>query len=303
MDQTTTTRPATSDSGRIALAFSLLVIAAIAMGAGAIFVRLADVGPFASAFWRTFLSLPILWLWMHFETAAHPDKPPPIDRSVWICGVVFAADLFFWHLSLLSTTVANATFLSTTAPIWVALGAWLLLKETITAGALVGLALCMLGGIALIGQSYSFAPERLLGDFYGVITGVFFGGIMLAVRAARRRFRTGRLSFYSTAITAAIMLGVTLALEPVLLPQSWQGVAALLALALISQVGGQGLLSIALGTLPATFTSLVIFIEAIAAAALGWVILGEALGVLQLLGGVLILLGIYVARPRRQANS
>ena len=82
------------------------------------------------------------------------------------------------------------------------------------------------------------------------------------------------------------------------MPQSLNGALVLLALALVSQVGGQGLLAIALGTLPATFSSLVIFLEAVAAAALAWVVLGEALGVLQMLGGLLILAGIYMARPR-----
>jgi len=66
----------------------------------------------------------------------------------------------------------------------------------------------------------------------------------------------------------------------------------------ISQVGGQGLVAVALGTLPATFSSLVIFLEAIAAASFGWLLLGEALGIAQALGGVLILIGIAVARPR-----
>jgi drug/metabolite transporter (DMT)-like permease len=54
---------------------------------------------------------------------------------------------------------------------------------------------------------------------------------------------------------------------------------------------------------PATFSSLVIFIEAIAAAVSGWIILGEALGVMQALGGVLILFGIWVARPRSGAPA
>ena len=66
----------------------------------------------------------------------------------------------------------------------------------------------------------------------------------------------------------------------------------------MSQVAGHGLLAVALGTLPATFSSLVIFLEAIAAAAFGWVLLGESLGLVQVLGGVLILFGIWVARPR-----
>jgi len=66
----------------------------------------------------------------------------------------------------------------------------------------------------------------------------------------------------------------------------------------LRQVGGQGLVAVALGTLPATFSSLVIFLEAVAAASLGWLLLNEPLGIVQALGGVLILFGIYVARPR-----
>src|SRR5262245_65600121 len=50
-----------------ALAFAALVLGASAMGASPIFVRLADVGPQASAFWRAFLALPFLWVWARWE--------------------------------------------------------------------------------------------------------------------------------------------------------------------------------------------------------------------------------------------
>jgi drug/metabolite transporter (DMT)-like permease len=72
-------------------------------------------------------------------------------------------------------------------------------------------------------------------------------------------------------------------------------------MALISQAGGQGLLAVALGRLPAVFSSLVIFLEAVAAALFGWIILGEALTLLQALGGLLILAGIWIARPKAEA--
>src|ERR1700752_2870840 len=52
---------------RTALAFGALVLGAVAMGASPIFVRLADVGPQASAFWRAFLALPFLWVWARWE--------------------------------------------------------------------------------------------------------------------------------------------------------------------------------------------------------------------------------------------
>ena len=282
---------------REGVALSALVLGAVAMGASPLFVRMADVGPFASAFWRTALALPVLALWALSERGTLRQGALR-NRSVWLSGFLFAGDLFFWHLAILATTVANATFLATTAPLFVAAGAWFLIGERIQQRGIVGLALCLLGGAALVGHSYGFAPERLTGDIYGVVTALFFAGYMLALRAARRDVPAGTLSFISAAITTVILFAVASALEPRLLPQSAQGWAVLLALALVSQVAGQGLLAFALGTLPAPFSSLVIFLEGIAAALFAWILLHEALEPMQWLGGVLILGGIWFARPR-----
>jgi drug/metabolite transporter (DMT)-like permease len=285
-----------TEEKRRAVAFAALVFGAVAMGASVLFVRWADVGPYASAFWRVFLALPFLWVWMRIENRS--AAWPRLDLALVLAGLLFTGDLFFWHLAILGTTVANATFLATTAPIWVALGAWLVLSEAVGGRALIGLALCILGGFALLGESYGFAPQRLMGDLYGVATAVFFGAYVLAVRAARAHHGAAEVMFVSTAITSVCLFVITYLFEPRILPQSMQGAAALLALAIISQVGGQGLVAVALGTLPATFSSLVIFLEALAAAGFGWWLLNEPLGLAQAVGGVLILFGIWVARPR-----
>jgi drug/metabolite transporter (DMT)-like permease len=245
-----------------------------------------------------FLALPFLWVWMRFDAQPMARAPLWSDRAVWLAGLFFTGDLFFWHLAILGTTVANATFLATTAPIWVALGAFALLHEAVGQRILIGLALCILGGFALLGESYGLAPQRLLGDLYGVATAVCFGCYVLAIRAARARHGAAELMFAATAITAACLFVIALAFEPRILPQSAGGLVTLLALAIISQVGGQGLMAVALGTLPATFSALVVFLEAIAAATFGWLLLNEPVGLLQALGGVLILFGIWVARPR-----
>ena len=290
------TAVAAHERQRFTVAFAALVFGAVSMGASVLFVRWADVGPYASAFWRVLLALPFLFVWMRLENRS--ATWPRLDRAVLLAGLMFTGDLFFWHLAILGTTVANATFLATTAPIWVALGAGIVLSEAITGRILIGLALCLLGGLALLGESYDLAPSRLLGDLYGVATAFFFGAYVLAVRSARARHGAAEVMFVSTAVTACCLFVIAFAFEPRILPQSAQGVGALLALALISQVGGQGLVAVALGTLPATFSALVIFLEAVAAASLGWLLLNEPLGIVQALGGVLILFGIYVARPR-----
>jgi len=293
-----------SSSRSNSAALLALIAGAVAMGASPIFVRLTDVGPQASAFWRTALALPVLWLWMKFEErGSRAARPLRFDRSILLVGACFAGDLFFWHLAIMNTTVANATFFAVTAPVFVVAGAFLFLGERADVRMFAGLALCLAGGAALIGQSYQVAPDRLLGDFYGIVTAFFFGAYVLAVRHARAQHGAARLMFLSTVVTAALLLVAAIAIPQQILPQTIESASSLLALAIVSQAGGQGLLAFALGSLPAAFSSLVIFLEAVAAATLGWIVLGEKLSLIQLSGGLLILAGIFIARPRAATSA
>lgn len=279
-----------------AAAFAALLGGALALGVSPVFVRLADVGPFASAFWRALLALPVLFAWMRLEDRGSLRRPP-LTRAGMLAGLFFAGDLFFWHLAILNTSIANATFLATTAPIWVVLVAWAWFRDRVSAATLAGLALCIAGGAALVGDSLQVDRSRLAGDLYGAAAGMFFGFYFHAVRIGRLTHGAGRLTFQSTAVTALCLLPFALMLEPRLLPQSLQGWLAVLALGMLTHAAGQGLLSVALGTLPTVFSSLVIFLEAVVAALFAWVVLGEALSLIQVAGGLAIMAGIWVARP------
>ncbi|ESR23104.1 DMT family transporter [Lutibaculum baratangense] len=294
-------------TGRTGAAFLAVAVGAVAMGASPVFVRLADVGPFASAFWRVALALPFLAAWMMWEERlrlrALPRRLLAMPPLVALAGLFFVGDLAFWHLAIMNTTVANATFLAALAPVMVVLGAWLLLRETVGREIWAGLALGIVGAAFLLGSSYRFAPDHLLGDAFGLVTALFFGAYILAVRPARARVSTGALLFGSSVVTAAGLLILALMTEATLFPATLQGAAALLALALVSHAGGQGLLAFALGHLPAAFSSLVIFVEGVAAAALGWLVLGEHLTLLQICGSLSIFAGIWIARPRGRTRE
>ncbi len=291
-----TVRPAAAARGALA-PFAALVVGAVAMGVSPIFVRLADVGPFTSAFWRVALALPLLYAWMRLADGEEAADERFSNAAI-LAGLAFSGDLFFWHLAIVHTSVANATFFATTAPIWVVVFGWLFFRQRVTAGILAGLGLCLIGGTALLAQSFEVKPAGALGDVFGIATGVFFGLYFLAVQAARKTESAARLTFEATLITAAILFVVALIAERSMLPHTIRGVAALVAMAWISHSGGQGLLSIALGRLPAAFSSLVIFLEAIAAAGFAYLVLGEPVTWIQALGGLAILAGIFVARPR-----
>lgn len=282
----------------------VLALGACAMGISPVFVRIAsaEVGPFASAFWRVALALPLLAAWAYWEgpgPAAGPIRLPSL-----LAGAAFAGDLVFWHLSIMATSVANATFFATTAPVFVVLATWLVLRRRVSWPTLAGLALCLGGGAALVAESMAVAPGRLLGDAFGVVTAVFFAAYLLFMARARERGGAARITFVSSLATAAILLIVAVTLDRERFWATRADVwAALAGLAFVSQVAGQGLLAIALGRLPAVFSSLVIFLEAVFAAAAGWIVLGEPLSPIQYAGGALILVGIVLARPRKRQGE
>lgn len=282
----------------LAVALVALVVAAFAMGVSPVFVRIAGVGPFTSAFYRVFLALPLLWMLAAIEVRrAKVAVPSRWSRADVLAGLFFVLDLFFWHLSILKTTIANATLLACMAPVWVMLFS-LVIGERVTRPMVAGLALCVSGAVALVGSSWQLAPERLLGDLYGIGTSVGFGLYFLAVRVARRTAPAAVVLARSTVITAAGLAVVAGVAENSWIPATLGGAVALVAMAAISHVGGQGLLAWALGHLSAAFSSLVIFLEALAGALFGWIFFGETLGFWQIVGGLAILVGIWVARPR-----
>ena len=285
------------------IAFAALFMGAIAMGISPVFVRHAEVEAFASAFWRVALALPILLIWAVLEARKRRESfriLTSFSKIVLLTGTLFAGDLFFWHLAIMNTNVANATLLACLAPVWVVLLAGRFIGEEITKRTIAGLMICLAGASLLIGTSYQLKPDNVLGDIFGLITSFFFGLYFLAVRVARRNHLAGALTFSSTIITTLLLFGVTLISGQAFLPKSLEGVGALAALGIISHSGGQGLLAVALGSLSAVFSSLVIFIEAVAAALFGWALLGEALSAGQIGGGILILSGVWFARPSGQ---
>lgn len=287
-------------------AFLALVVGAVAMGGSVVFVRLADVGPFASAFWRVAIALPFLLIWMIWEgrrkrarsSGINTKKLNGLNTATVLSGFFFAGDLIFWHLAILNTSVANATFMATTAPVFVILLSGLVLREPANRNSFLGLAFCVAGGGALMGSTLTIQPQNLVGDVYGLITAAFFAGYFLCVRIARRTLGSARVMFFSSCVTAAV-LGLAAAIaENDIFPMSMAGLGVLIALAFTAHVLGQSLLAISLGFLPAAFSSLIIFLEAISAAVFGWLILGEVLSTMQFFGGLLILLGIAMARPK-----
>ena len=291
-------------------AFLCLLAGGVCIAFAPIFVRLSDTGPVASAFWRTALATPLLWVWLLWPmraglpgsgSSSHSGAPDGnANRSLaplFLAGLFFALDLGVWHWSIVWTSVANSTLLANLAPIFVTLAGWLIWKRKVTRLFLVGMVTAIAGMFVLVGPNFAAGGTRLLGDALGALTGVFYAGYFLAIKQARDSgASTARLMAWSTTITAALLLPVALLSPQPMLPQAASGWLVLLGLALVSQILGQGLIAYAFAHLTASLSSVSLLIQPVVAALAAWAIFGEAVGPAQLVGGAIVLAGIWIAK-------
>jgi drug/metabolite transporter (DMT)-like permease len=283
------------------LSLFALFAGAIFIALSPIWVRVSEVGPTASAFWRVCLAVPLLWV-LFFSLKTKETKSLSTQWPLLlVAGIAFAGDLAFWHWSIQYTSVANSTLLANLASIFVTLATWLLWKQRPSGLFLAGLALALLGVAVLVQASLAgstgTSPTALLGDALGVVTAMFYAWYLLSVKGLRERGAgTLRLMAVTTTITAVILLPVALASGEALLPATSAGWLKLLGLAWISHAAGQGLIAYALAQLPVGFTSVGLLLQPVMAAVFAWILLGEPLVALQVAGGAVVLTGIYLAR-------
>lgn len=277
-------------------ALAALITGAVCIGFAPIFVRLADVGYTAAAFWRVALALPLLGLLWYPRRELIAGQAVTRLRWLALAGAFFAADLAVWHQSIRYTAVANATLLANLSPIFVTAGAAWLFRERVSPRFLIGLLLALAGSALLVAHSLSLSLRTAGGDLLGMAAAVFYSGYLLGVSRLRRTASAVEVMWWSTLACAAVLLPLTLLLGEPLWPQSLRGWAVLAGLALVSQVAGQGLIAWAMAHLPAAFSSVSLLVQPVAAALLAWGLLAEAFGLLQALGGTVVLAGIAVCR-------
>jgi len=260
-----------------------------------IFVRLSDVGPTASAFWRVALAAPLLWPLV--LTSRRRGEVPMPWKWLLLAGAAFAGDLAFWHWSIRFTSVANATLLANLAAPFVTAAVWIFWHERPSATFALGLGAALVGVLMLVFTSLAFSPTALVGDAFGVITALFYAAYILSVKEVRDR---GAATLYvmamTSTLTALALLPVAIVSGETLLPAGPTGWLVLVGLAWISHCAGQGLIAYSLAHLPAAFSSVSLLFQPVMAAIFAWLLLSEPLVPLQVAGGLVVLAGIYLAR-------
>lgn len=276
------------------LAYLALGLGILSLSFSAMFVRWANAPGPVTAFYRLFFSI---FLLLPFFLSRPNTTPALRSRSIvfpLLAGVFTACDLGLWTISLSYTTASNATLLGNTAPLWVALGTWLLFKQKLTRGFWRGLSLTLLGTAIILGTDFILHPRLGVGDAMAVFTGVFYGGYFLFTERSRKHFDpVSHIWLVGVGASLSLFL-LNIGLENPLTGYPLQSWLVFLATAVVSQLVGYVSLAYALGYLPASVVAPTVVLQPVVTTLLAVPLLGEIPTVWQGLGGALALVGIYI---------
>jgi drug/metabolite transporter (DMT)-like permease len=261
------------------------------------------VSGLVSAFYRLAFATLVFVPWRLIKTPSATTATRAARYAAIIAGVLFGADLAFFNSAVMATSAANASLLGANAPIFVALGAWLMYGERPTTRFWLGFGIAFSGMLAIVGADVVLHPSLGYGDALAVLGALCYGVYILYVQRSRAGMDTLTFSLWSSAVGATCLLVVCVIARQPLTGFSGRSWAVLIGLALTSQVIGQLLIARALGHLPAAPSSIVLLGQAPLTAVLAWPLLGERIRPGQMLGGVLVLAGIVVVNVTRRTKQ
>jgi len=271
----------------------LLVVAIAAVStSGPLIAAAAAVPALAIAFWRNALAgavlVPAALLTRRHELRGLDRRE---GRLAVLAGALLALHFATWTPALGLTTVASATALVSTQPVWAALLATLR-GEPVSRRVWTGIAVAMGGAVLLTGADLRVSGAALLGDLLAVLGGMSAAAYMTAGSEIRRSVSTTTYTALCYSLTALLLLAGCLAFRQQLGGYAAADWVKLLALTGGAQLLGHSLFNVVLRDLSPTTVSLTLLLEIPGAALLAAVFLGQRPSLLTLPGAALLVVGI-----------
>ncbi len=273
-----------------------LGVGVISVSFAAIFIRLAEAPPLVIAAYRLGIASLIV---IPFALARSRKELRRLTRKqlglAALSGVFLAVHFVFWITSLSFTSVATSVVLVTANPIFVAVASYLFFKETLSRRTVTGIVISLTGVVIIGYGNWQLGPFPLLGSLMALLGALMVAGYMLIGRRLRRDISLLSYISLSYGCAAVILLLSVFIFSYDLLGYTGTTYLMMALLAVVPQVIGHSSLNWALRFVPATLVTIAVLGEPVGATILSTLILNETPSLIEIGGGALILVGIYLA--------
>ncbi len=276
-------------------AYLALLVGVVSVSFAAIFIRLAEAPPLVIAAYRlTIASLILIPL-------AGKKIMPSVKRLSGRDGLLLLLSGFFlalhfalWITSLSYTSIASSVILVTCHPAFVAIVSYFLWSERLNRLTIGGMAIAFVGIVLINYGGFAIGSRAILGDTLALIAGFAMGGYLIIGGQVKARIEILPYLTMVYAGAAVILLLATAGFGYSFTGYSGTTYLMMVLLAVVPQLIGHSSFNLAVRLIPVTFVSVAILGEPVGATLLGYFILDEVPTVKELIGGVLILAGIFI---------
>jgi drug/metabolite transporter (DMT)-like permease len=284
----------------------ILAIAIVALAFSPIFTKLSELelSPTTIIFNRLWISSIIVSCWQLIGTFQSEQVSLTKSKSnykeqglLFLASSSATASALLWAISFQQTSIASSTVLRSLTPLFISLGAWLILKQYFKRQFIIGMILAIIGAMLVGWSDLQVGNDYLVGDGIALLSAALHGVNILTVGYVRERgCTTERVLLWRCAGGSLIVLPIVLFTDAQLLPISLQGWLTVIALAVVCQTFGQGLLVFSLKQFSSSFVGIFALLKPLVTALLAWIIFAEGVSVTSAIALILILFGIYLAQ-------
>lgn len=278
----------TNAKPRLALAIGILCISVFP-----ILVKLNLTGGLISAFYRMAIAGLFLLPYVVFTKKLKLPKKNVLLLAI-LCGLLFAADVAVWNISIQGSSATQATLLTNLSPVWVGIGSFLFLKNKPATNFWIGTLIAIFGMITLVGFQFFLNLDFNIAFLLAILSGILYAIYMLVSKNILNEMDV--LSFMSiTLITSIVFLGVVC----IILKEPFRGFSdagwlVLFIQGIVCQLIAWLLISYATQNMRATRVSLSLLGQAVLATILAWLFLDEKITFQMIVGGLILLFGIRI---------
>jgi len=274
----------------------IILIGMVSVGLASIFIRLCNASPIIIATYRMSISsiliAPVFFIAKREGKARYIQAKRDILFFAFLGGFL-AVHFILWISSLSYTTVLASTVLVTTNPIFVAVLSLLLFRERTRRGTIIGIITAFVGGIFITLSVKSGGIGSNFGNFLALTGAIAVSFYLILGKKMRERFDLITYIFFVYSFTAIILIMVSILTKQSFLHYSKVTYLYFFLLALIPQIIGHTVFNWALKYFSAPFVAVAILGEPVFATFFALIILKEVPTFTELVGGILILSGIY----------
>lgn len=272
-----------------------IIIGVISVSLSAIFVKLSSADAGVIAFYRMLFSIMIMLPWFLLK---YKNEIKVLSKRDWIfssiAGIFLSFHFILWFESLNYTSVASSTVLVTMQPLFAFIGTYLFFKEKITLQTFIAGGIAILGSVLISWGDFKISGTALYGDILALIACALITGYLLFGQDVRKR-----LSLVTYTMVVYSVSTVTLFFYIIVKGESFGPYPAIdwmwfILLAIIPNLLGHNLFNWVLKWTSTNVISIAILFEPVGAALLAMFIFNEYLTVSQIVGGLVVILGIML---------